>query len=60
MEDFDTKAIFEQVLKKVREQAMHFQDGKALEVEGRVCPRILTWGLLCKGEDQQGGRSGRD
>ena len=58
MEDFDTKAIFEQVLKKVREQAMHFQDGKALEVEGRVCPRILTCGLLCKGEDQQGGRSG--
>lgn len=60
MEDPDTKAIFKQVLKKVREQAMHFQEGKALEVDGRVCLRILTWGLLCKAEAQQGGWSGRD
>ena len=60
MEDLGIKAIFKQVLKKVREQAMHFQEGKTLEVDRRVCPRILTWGLLCKVEAERGGWSSRD
>lgn len=40
MEDFDERVIFKQVLKTVRKQAMHFQEGKALEVEREYAPKF--------------------